>query len=331
MTDLTLLPATQLVQLLSTGGCSASELLEQYIDKIESLDAVTNAVVQRNFEAARLRAREFDQNTHNRTNCVLQGLPITMKESFNISGLRTTWGMSQWKDYTPHSDALVTQALKSAGANILGKTNAPAMLGDYQTYNDVYGQTNNPWNPALTPGGSSGGSAVAIACGYSALEFGSDLGGSLRNPAHYCGVFSHKPTWGIVPMHGHQPPYTEPERNIDLAVAGPLARSAADLQLALNIIARPTPDMVPGWHLKLPEISVTSFRDLRVAFWHSSHMAPVSEDISAKSAELASVMSRLGATVSDSAFPDFDLEHHRITYLRAVAALTATGTDQQGY
>ena len=165
---------------------------------------------------------------------------MTIKESFNIAGLPTTWGIPRFKDFTPTQDAVAVVRLKAAGALILGKTNVPLELGDWQSYNEIYGTTNNPWDLARTPGGSSGGSAAALAAGFGPLSVGSDIGGSLRAPAHYCGVYAHKPTWGLVPDRGQTPPGFPPiPRDIDLAVVGPMARSASDLALALDVLAGP--------------------------------------------------------------------------------------------
>src|SRR5262249_28297566 len=136
----------------------------------------------------------------------LLGVPITIKESFNITGLPTTYGVPRFKDFVPKEDAVLVSRVKSAGAVIFGKTNVPLLLNDLQTYNDIYGTTNNPWDLSRTPGGSSGGSAAALAAGFGPLSFGSDIGGSLRVPAHYCGIYAHKPTLGLVPDRGHSPP-----------------------------------------------------------------------------------------------------------------------------
>ena len=165
---------------------------------------------------------------------------MTVKEQFNVAGLPTTWGYREIQDWQPEADALAVQRLKAAGAIILGKTNVPVDLGDWQSYNEVFGTTNNPWDLTRTPGGSSGGAAAALAAGFVPLELGSDIGGSLRCPAHFCGVFSHKPSLDLIPRRGAGPPQTPdiPVRG-DLAVIGPMARSAADLALELGVLAGP--------------------------------------------------------------------------------------------
>src|SRR5262245_30010510 len=221
--------AGELTTALADRKISARELLDAAISRIEALDPKINAVVVRDFDRARAAA-DADAALARGERRPLLGLPMTVKEQFNIVGLPTTWGNPNFKDWRPEADALLVQRLKSAGAVILGKTNVPIRLGDWQSYNEVYGTTNNPWNRDRTPGGSSGGAAAALAAGLVPLEFGSDIGGSLRAPAHFCGVFSHKPSLDLVPQRGSGPPQASPVPvRGDLAVIGPMARSAADL------------------------------------------------------------------------------------------------------
>jgi amidase len=177
-------------------------LVDGTIARIEAVDPKINAVVLRDFDRARAAADAADAALARGEQLPLLGLPMTVKEQFNIAGLPTTWGDPKFKGWQPEADALVVQRLRSAGAVILGKTNVPIRLGDWQSYNEIYGTTNNPWNLDRTPGGSSGGDAAALAAGFVPLEFGSDIGGSLRAPAHFCGVFSHKPSLDLVPQRG---------------------------------------------------------------------------------------------------------------------------------
>ena len=221
---------------------SAAELLERSIAQIEKHDGAINAVVVRDFERARKDAAAADAAIGRGEQRPLLGIPMTVKEAINVAGLPTTWGVPGTQHIPVHEDALVIQRLKAAGAVIVGKTNVSTHLADWQSYNAIYGTSNNPWNPGLTPGGSSGGSAAALAAGYVPLEVGTDIGGSLRIPAHFCGVYSHKPTHGLVPMRGIVPPGvpvlpTSP--GIDFAVVGPMARSAEDLATALDVMAGP--------------------------------------------------------------------------------------------
>ena len=179
---------------------------------------------------------------------------MTVKESYNIAGLPTTWGIPAQKDFVPAEDALSISRVKDAGGVILGKTNVPLGLGDWQSYNEIYGTTNNPYDLGRTPGGSSGGSSAALAAGYGPLSLGSDIGGSLRVPAFHCGVYAHKPTFALVPSRGHTPPPLPPlPLDRDLAVIGPMARSAADLSLLLDVIAGPDPlEAGKAYRLELP-------------------------------------------------------------------------------
>ena len=184
----------------------------------------------------------------------LLGVPVTIKESYNIAGLPTTWGIPAARDFVAEEDALAVARLKSAGVVILGKTNVPFVLGDWQSYNDIHGATNNPWDKTRTPGGSSGGSSAALAAGFGPLSLGSDIGGSLRVPAHFCGVCAHKPTHGIIASRGHVPPGVPAwPGGVDLAVIGPMARSVDDLILAFDLIAGPDETAEGrGYRLSLP-------------------------------------------------------------------------------
>jgi amidase len=183
--------AKELVEALHVRKISSLELAEHVIARIEALDPRINAVVVRDFDRAREAAKAADAALVRGERRPLLGIPMVVKESFNVAGLPTTWGIPTAKNWTPKEDALTVARLKAAGAVILGKTNVPISLGDWQSYNDIYGTTNNPWDLGRTPGGSSGGSAAALAAGYGPLSLGSDIGGSLRVPAHYCGVYAH--------------------------------------------------------------------------------------------------------------------------------------------
>src|SRR6185503_5938674 len=196
----------------------------------------------------------------------LLGLPMTVKESFNIAGLPTTWGNPAQKDFRPTEDALPISRIKDAGGIILGKTNVPIGLGDWQSYNDIYGITNNPFDLGRTPGGSSGGCSAALAAGYGPLSIGSDIGGSLRVPAFHCGIYAHKPTYALVPTRGHTvPPLAPLPFDRDLSVIGPMARSAADLSLLLDVMAGPDPiDAGLAYKLALPPPRHHELRNFRV-------------------------------------------------------------------
>jgi amidase len=205
MSDLAFLPAHELARRLRRGELSALELLDHYLGRIGRLGGTINAVVVLDADRARQRARAADAAlARGEIWGPLHGLPITVKESFNVAGLPTTYGFATHARNIATSDALLVQRLQAAGAVLFGKTNVPVSLADWQTFNPVYGTTGNPWDTGRTPGGSSGGAAAALAAGFTGLELGSDIGASIRNPAHYCGVWGHKPTWGVLPMAGHE-------------------------------------------------------------------------------------------------------------------------------
>src|SRR5215470_1773610 len=273
--------STELIALLAARKVSAVELFERSVERIEARDKAINAVVVRDFERARDAAKAADTALARSELRPLLGVPITVKESYNVAGLPTTWGLPAERDFRPNDDALSVGRLKAAGAVILGKTNVPLSLADWQSYNDIYGVTNNPWDTARTPGGSSGGSAASLAAGYVSLELGSDIGGSLRVPAHYCGVFAHKPSLGLVPTRGQTPPNVLPLAfDNDLAVIGPMARSAGDLLLGLEIIAGPDEQVnAMAYRLTLPPARHQSLAGFRVLIIDTHPLIPTARAV----------------------------------------------------
>lgn len=310
--ELTFQSARQLQQLFAQRRISCVELLEHYCNRVDTFNVPLNAIVCENrslaFDQARAADAAFNQNT---SLGPLHGIPMTLKESYDCVGFPTTWGLPELKDNYPAVDALAVQRLKRAGAIIFGKTNVPHRLADIQSYNEVYGTTNNPWNRSLVPGGSSGGSAATLAAGFAALECGSDIGGSIRNPAHYCGLFGHKPTWNLCPPRGHSTPGIL--AGPDLSVIGPLARSAHDLELALSVIAGPDEIQSRGLKLQLPHLE-KDLSELRVAVWEDDLLAPVDETVVEKVRLVADTMSQLGATVDFDARPNWDQAGMHRTY-----------------
>jgi amidase len=291
--------ATELVEAMSAGEVSAVELTEAAIARIERHDGSLNAVCVRDFDRALDAARAADAARARGEVHPLSGVPMTIKESFHVAGLPTTWGIPEFTDFVPEADALAVARVKAAGAVVLGTTNVPLALGDLQSYNAIYGTTRNPWDPDRTPGGSSGGSAAALAAGYAALSLGSDIGGSLRNPAHFCGVYAHKPTVGLVPARGHTPP-TVPvlPGEHDLAVIGPMARTAADLALLLDILAEPD-ELTLGvaYRLALPAPRHTELGDYRVLVVESHPLIPTSSSVRAAMDRFADELATAGAKV----------------------------------
>jgi amidase len=317
--------AGDLAKALADREISARELLDAVISRIEAIDPKINAVVVRDFDRARAAADAADAALARGERRPLLGLPMTVKEQFNIAGLPTTWGNPNFKDWRPEADALVVQRLKSAGAVILGKTNVPIRLTDWQSYNEVYGTTNNPWSLDRTPGGSSGGSAAALAAGFVPLEFGSDIGGSLRAPAHFCGVFSHKPSLDLVPQRGSGPPQTPaiPVRG-DLAVIGPMARSAADLALELAVVAGPD-ELAEGvgYKLALPPPRHDKLADFRVLVIDAHPLCPTAASIKTALNGLADRLAKLGCQLVRASPKLPDLAETSRTYRELLSAFFA--------
>jgi len=312
---------------------SALELVDHTIARIEALDARINAVVVRDFERARSAARSADADLARGERRPLLGIPMTVKEAFNVAGLPTTWGLPLYKDFRPKSDAVLVARAKRAGGIFLGKTNVPLGLGDFQSYNDVYGATSNPWDLGRSPGGSSGGSAAALAAGFGPLSFGSDIGGSLRVPAHFCGVYAHKPTFGLVPMGGYgPPPLPPPVREGDLAVVGPLARTAADLALALDVVAGPDEARQGiGYRLALPPAGHEKLDEFRVLVMSSHPLIPTGRDVRAAIERLSERLARAGAKVSrDDALPP-DLKSSAALYMRLLGSVRGAGLSETEY
>jgi amidase len=298
----------ELAGALRSRRLSASELLEHTIARIEALDQRFNAVVVRDFDRARDAAKAADAALARGERRPLLGIPVTLKEAFNVAGLPTTWGFPQFRNFVPPEDALAVSRLKQAGAVVIGKTNVPVGLREFQSYNDVYGTTNNPWDISRSPGGSSGGSAAAVAAGFGPLSLGSDIGGSIRVPAHFCGVFGHKPTLGLIPLRGYSLPPTPPVPGQgDLAVIGLLTRSAGDLALTLDAIAGPDEAREgTGYRLALPAPRHADLRDFRVLVIDTHPLVPTSHVVRTAINGLAGRLSKSGTKVAfDSALlPD---------------------------
>ncbi|MGY3620506.1 amidase [Bradyrhizobium sp. USDA 10063] len=301
--------AVEISAALAAKQVSAVELAQDAIGRIERHDAKINAVCVRDFDRALAAAHAADAALARGERKPLLGIPMTVKESYNIAGLPTTWGIPEQKNFTPTEDALSVARVKDAGAVILGKTNVPLGLGDWQSYNDIYGTTNNPYDLGRTPGGSSGGSSAALAAGYGALSLGSDIGGSLRVPAFHCGIYAHKPTYALVPPRGHTPPPLPPlPFNRDLSVIGPMARSAADLALLLDTIADPDPlEAGKAYRLELPAPRHTRLQDFCVLVIDTDPVMPTDTVVRGSIEKLAANLAKAGVKVERQSrlLPDF--------------------------
>jgi amidase len=328
MDDCAFISATELSAEIRDRRIGCLELLDFYLARAERHNFALNAIVVWQVDQARERARAADAALARGEHWgPLHGIPMTVKESFNVAGLATTFGNPLWKDNIAVGNAFLIDRLLQAGAIVFGKTNVPYMLADAQSYNEIYGTTNNPWDPLRSPGGSSGGEAATLAAGLSALGAGSDIAGSLRNPAHYSGVYGHKPTWGLISTRGHAPPGIMTPT--DISVVGPMARHAEDLDLALRTLAGPDLLQRTAWRVELPPPRHRRLGEFRVAVWASSPLCPIDTSVSQLFDRAIDAIVRTGATVDDAARPGIDEEeHHRLFMLLLRAATVSRMRDE---
>ena len=325
--------ATELSAALAAKKVSAVELAEDAMGRIERHDAKINAICVRDFARGLEAARAADAARGRGETGALLGLPLTVKESYNVAGLPTTWGFPAQKDFVPGEDALSISRVKQAGGVILGKTNVPVALGDWQSYNEIYGITNNPFDLGRTPGGSSGGSSAALAAGYGPLSLGSDIGGSLRVPAFHCGIYAHKPTFALVPPRGHTAPPAPPlPFDRDLSVIGPMARSAADLTLLLDVIAGPDPmEAGKAYTLALPAPRHHELKNFRVLLLATDPVMPTSASMRDAIERLAANLGKAGVTVTRDSplLPDFAASTR--LYMRMLMSFLAASFQPEVY
>lgn len=304
---------------IRSGETTALLECEAAIARIESRDGPINAVVVRDFDRARHQAAEMDRRLAAGDTAPLLGVPMTIKESYDIAGLPTTWGFEAHRNHIAQKDAVAVQRLKAAGAVFLGKTNVPVSLADLQSVNPIYGRTNNPHDHGRVPGGSSGGSAAALASGMVPLEYGSDIGGSIRVPAHFCGVWGHKPTFGVLPTEGHFFPGTDGARVV-LSVIGPMARDGADLALAFDLVA----------DIPQPRSTVESPSGLRILLLTEHPLAKAEPAIVAAIEHAAAKLEAAGAQLSRSTDLLPDLVKQQGDYMRMLAIAMARGVAPEG-
>jgi amidase len=309
MSEFAYATAIEIAQKIRRREVSSREVLDSFLERVDTLDKPINSVVTIDAERARSEADAADTTLARGESCgPLHGVPMTIKDSFQTASMRTTSGAPELSDFIPQEDAWPVARLREAGAIIFGKTNLPIYAGDLQSYNEIFGTTNNPHDLSRTPGGSSGGSAAALASGFTPLELGSDIGGSIRLPAHMSGVVGHKPSYGIVPAHGQIPGPPGTLTLADLAVAGPMARSVEDLELGLDIMSGPNRWEKPAWRLELPPVRRQSLKDYRIAAWLDDPRCPVEPEVRALLENAAGKLSGEGARVDTDARPDFSLE-----------------------
>jgi len=308
--DPTLWSATEQAAAIRERRLGSEELLDLQLARIDAVNPAVNAVCTLAVEPARARCREADVAiAAGQVWGPLHGLPITIKDAIATKGIRSTGGAVALKDHVPTADAHAVTSLLGAGAVVFGKTNLPEWSGDWQSFNDMFGTTNNPWDLTRTPGGSSGGAAAAVACGMTSFELGTDIGGSVRVPAAFCGVWGHKPSFGIIPTLGYLDEPGGGGTESDVNTFGPIARSAADLEMLLDVLAVPTLDRAPGWRLELPgpPPTASSLVGLRLAVWFDEPELEIDAEMAVVLHRCAGLAEAAGATVSRTARPALDV------------------------
>ena len=302
--DVAFWSTTRQVEAIRKGEISSRELLELLIARIEKINPDLNAVITFDLEGARRLADQADAKLKDgELTGPLHGIPVTIKDALETKGLRSTGGASELHNNIPSKDAPVVAAVKEAGAIVFGKTNLPRWSGDFQSFNEMFGTTVNPWDSERVPGGSSGCAAAAVAAGLSSFEIGTDIGGSIRLPASFCGVFGHKPSWGVVPSTGYLDHEAGGTIEADVNVHGPIARSADDLEMLLEVLVRKDGPLVAA--LAPPPDDVTN---LKVAAWLDDSFCPVDKNVLTVMDEAVTSLEDAGVTVDREARPDIDPE-----------------------
>ena len=297
--------AHEILEKIKQREVSSLEVLESFLAQVEKVNPKINAIVALDAERAKEKAIEADNKINLKSKLgPLHGLPMTIKDAFEVEGIVSTGGNPAWKDNIPKRNAEAVQRLVDAGAIIFGKTNVPFLSSDLQSFNKIYGTTNNPWDLERTPGGSSGGSAAALAAGMTPLELGSDIGGSIRVPAHFCGLYGHKPSYNIISEVGHMPP---PPGSIltgnGLSVAGPLARSPEDLEIALDVLVSAQEQDSQAWKVKLPKARTKKIKELKIAVWPDEPYAEADDEITSLIKDTAKDLKHAGAKVETVDLP----------------------------
>jgi amidase len=316
--------ATTLLSLLRARRLGALELLDLQLARIARVNPSLNAVVALDVERAREAAHAAD-NVATDSMGPLHGLSMTIKDAYEVAGMPATCGFPHLAKHVPDRDADAVARLRAAGAIPFGKTNVPLAAADHQSYNPVYGTTNNPWDVTRTPGGSSGGAAASIAAGFSPLELGSDIGGSIRCPAHFCGVYGHKSSYGIVPLRGHIPPMPGSITQPPLGIAGPLARRAADLELALDVLVSPAEAERTAWSVKIPASRHEKLSDFRVALWADQKSFSVERRCVEAMHAFAQDLRRAGVQVDENARPEIDPRESDDLYVAMLFSTVSEG------
>lgn len=314
--DLVFTSAGEAAKAIRTGKVSSLQLTKHILERINRYNPALNAVITILKDEALKRASAADEAlAKGQLWGPLHGVPCTVKDTFEMAGVRTTAGSPALTEHVPAKDAVVVARLRAAGAVIIGHTNVPLMAGDVQTFNEVFGTTNNPWDLTRTPGGSTGGGAAALAAGLSFLSIGSDIGGSIRTPAHFCGVYGHKPSLGVIPLRGHiPPPPGVPIPPSDLNVAGPLARSATDLKLVLEVLGGPDREDAIAYSWSLPPARGTRLTDYRLGYVVDDPLCPVSSDVKEVILKAIEALCEAGVRLEEGWPPNVDPAEQYATY-----------------
>ncbi|MGY9035601.1 MAG: amidase family protein [Rhodobacterales bacterium] len=330
MENIVLTSATNQANKIRKKTLKSSDLLKMHFDQIDRFNPEINAVIWEDRETALKCAKKLDEDADKGNwHGPLHGVPVTVKESFDIKGAPSTWGHPHLKNHSAKLDSDAVFRLREAGAIVFGKTNVPLDLAEWQTFNDVYGTTNNPWDLTRAPGGSSGGSAAALATGMTALEVGSDIGSSIRNPAHYCGIFGLKPTYNVVSTKGHGPEGWH--IGADISVAGPLARSAIDLKLAFDIIKGPNSFSAPAWKLSVPNDTRKNLNEFNIGLNLSDAESPIDNGYMEVLLAFVERLKAAGANIIINHKPNIDTKKHFTLYLNLLGAALAGRTSEKTY
>jgi amidase len=329
--DILLSSASEQLDAMATGELSSVELVTMALARIDPLNDELHAVITVN-ERALEQAEEADRTrTLDNPAGALLGLPVGVKDAFDTSGLATSCGVASLAGNIADSDATAVARLKAAGAIVIAKTNLPPFAMNVQTSSEIGGTVLNPWDRQRSSGGSSGGSAVALATGMTSLELASDLAGSIRIPAHATGVCGHRPSAGLVPLQGYRISPRPVRSDQDMTVAGPMARSVQDLWIALDVLMGPSRQSEVAWSLQLPPPRRSKLRDLRVGVWSSDASAPIDEEVATVLADALGELRSAGARVDEAARPDVGMEESHDTYLRLMNAALGLGMSERAF
>ena len=316
-------PLTELVSALESREVSATELLDQHLARIEQFDGSINSVVTLAADRAHAEAAAVDHaRASGQELGPLAGVPITIKDAIATEGIRSTGGATELADHVPSTDASVVSKVRDAGAIVFAKTNLPRWSGDFQSYNDIFGTTNNPWDIERTPGGSSGGAAAAVAMGFTGFEIGTDIGGSVRVPASFCGIYGHKPSFGVIPTYGYLDHPIHHRNVADVNVFGPLARSIEDLTLLFELLAGPNDEDAQGWRLELPPPRAANLSDFRVAAWLDDDFCQVDPEVLSVLSIAVDELEKAGARIDRERRPDLNAAEESLRGLRLIGAAT---------